>query len=128
MQVAKRIGEISGSSTKGTPRRNFNRVGSVTNSFKDSCFLLGNKFAFVREKRDDGKLICDTLSEGQMESLYCRPADSKLFRIVYARSIEHRQKRRLVEECELRQKAVCLPLSTGIGYVIFPLHHEVERV
>jgi hypothetical protein len=78
--------------------------------------LLGDKFAFVKEKRDDGRLECDVLPECQVESFYSSPADSKLFKIVYARSIEHRAKRCLVEKCELVRKAVCLPQTTGGGY------------
>ena len=125
VQVAKRIAEISSSCQKVTHKRNFFKIGTVSESFKDCCFLLGDKFAFVREKRDDGNLVCDVFSESQVESFYCGPADSKLFRIVSMRSIDQRGKRRLVEESKLRRKAVCLPINPG--YVIFPLHHEVER-
>ena len=127
VQVAKRIGEISSSAAKVATKCNFTRVGTVAERLKDSCFLLGDKFAFVKEKRDDGRLECDVLPECQVESFYSGPADSKLFKIVYARSIEHRAKRCLVEKCELVRKAVCLPQTTGGGYVIFPMHHEVER-
>jgi hypothetical protein len=102
-------------------------VGTVAERLDDSCFLLGGKFAFVKEKGDDGRLECDVTSEGQVESFYSSPADSKVFKIVYARSIEQRAKRCLVEKSELVRKAVCLPQTTGGGYVIFPMHHEVER-
>ena len=93
VQVAKRIAEISSSCQKVTHKRNFSKIGTVSESFKDCCFLLGDKFAFVREKRDDGNLVCDVFSESQGESFYCRPADSKLFRIVSVRSIDQRGKR-----------------------------------
>lgn len=108
VQVAKQMGEIASSGTKVTHKCNFTRVATVAERFKDSCFLLNNKFAFVREKRDHGKLVSDVLPEGQVESFFSSPADSKLFKIVYVRSIEHRAKRP-----ELLQKAVCLLLSTG---------------
>lgn len=72
-------------------------------------------------------LVCDVLSESQVESFFCSPADSKLFKVVYTRGIDRKAKQRLVEESELICKAVCLPLTTGHGFVIFPLHHEVER-
>jgi hypothetical protein len=87
--------------------------------------LIEDKYAFVKEKRDDGKMVCTVFSESQVESFYCRPADSKLFKVVSVRRIEERGKRRLVEESEIHHKTVCLPIKTG--YVIFPLHHEMEQ-
>lgn len=125
VQVARRISEISSSLQKVALKRTFTKIGTVSESFKDCCFLLEDKFAFVKEKRDDGNLVCDVFSKSQVESFYCRPADSKLFKVVSVTNIGQRGKRRLVEESELRRKAVCLP--TNPGYVIFPLHHEVER-
>ena len=118
VQVAKRVAEISSSCPKITSKRNFCQD-------KDCCFLIEDKFAFVKEKRDDGKMVCAVFSESQVESFYCRPADSKLFKVVSVRRIEQRGKRRLVEESELHCKAVCLLINPG--YVIFPLHHEMER-
>jgi hypothetical protein len=124
-QVAKRVAELSYTTSKSTSKCNFNKIGTVVSNFKDSCFLLEDKFAFVREKRDDGKLVCDVFSETQIESFYTRPANSKLFKIVYVKDIHQRAKRRLIEESQILRKAVCLPMNTG--YVIFPLRHEVER-
>ena len=124
-QVAKRVAELSYTTLKSTSKCNFNKIGTVVSNFKDSCFLLEDKFAFVREKRDDGKLVCDVFSETQIESFYTRPANSKLFKIVYVKDIHQRAKRRLIEESQILRKAVCLPMNTG--YVIFPLRHEVER-
>jgi hypothetical protein len=124
-QVAKRVAELSHTTSKSTSKCNFNKIGTVVSNFKDSCFLLKDKFAFVREKRDDGRLVCDVFSERQLESFYTRPANSKLFKIVYVKDIHQRAKRRLIEESQILRKAVCLPMSTG--YVIFPLRHEVER-
>ena len=125
VQVAKRVAEISSSCPKITSKRNFAKIGTVSENFKDCCFLIEDKFAFVKEKRDDGKMVCAVFSESQVESFYCRAADSKLFKVVSVRRIEQRGKRRLVEESELHRKAVCLPINPG--YVIFPLHHEMER-
>jgi hypothetical protein len=124
-QVAKRVAELSHTTSKSTSKCNFNKIGTVVSNFKDSCFLLKDKFAFVREKRDDGRLVCDVFSERQLESFYTWPANSKLFKIVYVKDIHQRAKRRLIEESQILRKAVCLPMSTG--YVIFPLCHEVER-
>ena len=127
VQVAKRIGETSSSGATIGRKSKFTRIGTCAERFQDSCFIIGDKYAFVREKRDGGRVLCDVLCESQVESFFCSPADSKLFNIVYARSIEHRTKRRLMDQSELSCKAVCLPLISAEGYVIFPLHHEVER-
>ena len=73
--------------------------------------MLGdNKFAFLQEKRDDGNLVCDVLSERYTENLFSSPANSRLFNIVRVLNIEHRVKRRLVERAELLYKAVCLDI------------------
>ena len=119
-QVAKRVAELSYTTSKSTSKCNFNKIGTVVSNFKDSCFSLKDKFAFVREKRDDGQLVCDVFSETQIESFYTRPANSKLFKTVYVKDIHQRAKRRLIEESQILRKAVCLPMNTG--YVIFPLH------
>ena len=125
-QVARRLGERTNSYLKPSVKHRFTSVGTISSKLKDSCFLLGdNKFAFIQEKRDDGNLVCDVLSERYTENFFSTPANSRLFNIVRVRNIEHRVKRRLVERAELLYKAVCLPLTTG--YVIFPMHHEVER-
>lgn len=125
VQVAKRVAEMDNTSSKSKSKCNFSKIGTVVENFKDSCFLLENKFAFVREKRDDGKFVCDVFSESQLESFYTRPANSKLFKIVYLKDINQRAKRRLIEKSQMRRKAVCLPMNSG--HVVFPLRHEVER-
>ncbi len=52
VRVAKRIGKISSSAAKVATKCTFTRVGTVAVRLKDSCFLLGDKFAFVKEKRE----------------------------------------------------------------------------
>ena len=96
-KVAKRIGETSRSAATIGRKKKFTRIGTFAERFQDSCFMIGDKYAFVREKRDGGRVLCDVLCVSQVESFFCSPADSKLFNIVYARSIEHRTKRRLMD-------------------------------
>lgn len=127
VQVAKRLEEIMDTGEKQPVRSNYSKVGTVSDNFKDSCFLLeGNKYAFVQEQRSNGTiLVCDILSISQMENFYSTPEESKVFDICYIRDIRHNAKRRLIDASALHRKAVCLPVNTG--YVLFPLHHEVER-
>ena len=125
VQVAKREAEMSKPSLKSASKSSFTKIGTIVENFKDSCFLLEDKLAFVREKRNDGMLVCDVFSASQLESFYSRPADSKLFEIVYLKGMEQKAKRRLVEKSQIRRKAVCLPMNSG--HIIFPLRHEVER-
>ena len=64
---------------KAASKCNVSKISTVVGNFKDSCFLLREKFAFVREKRNDGMLVCDVFSESHLGSFYTRPADSKAF-------------------------------------------------
>lgn len=99
----------------------------VSEKKRNGCFLLHNEdFAFVKEKRDDGNLLCDVISQKNMESFFTVPCDSKLINVVYIRNMERVQKRRrLLDVDEIHRKVACLPFKTG--YVLMPLLHSMER-
>lgn len=124
VQVAKRLEELKHCSRKVANKCRFTHVSVKS---KDSCFVLNdNKFAFVKEIRDDGnQLVCDIVSEHRVDNFFNCPAKSKLFNIVFIQNIARHVKRCMVQRVDLQYKAVCLPYRTG--YVIFPLHHEVEK-
>lgn len=92
---------------------------------QDRCFLLPNEdFAFVQEKRGDGTLVVNVLSQDGMDDLFQDPCSSKLLNIVYVESFE-RAKRRLLKVEDLERKAVCLPYRNG--FAILPLLHTVVK-
>lgn len=123
VQVAKRLGEITVNNPKCSVKQRFTVISTKE---KDRCFLLADrKFAFVKEVKENGTLVCDTLSERQTQCFFETPAQSKLFSIAYARDITQGSKRQLVERDDLVCKVVCLPCDAG--YVLYPLLHEVER-
>lgn len=123
VQVAKRLNELKHYSRKSSNKFKFTHVSSKP---KDSCFILAdNKFAFIKEVRDDGNLVCDIISEQHVKQFFNSPADSKLFNIVRIKDIDCHAKRCLVKREKLVSKAVCLPYRAG--HVVFPLHHEVEK-
>ena len=95
---------------------------------RNGCFLLHNEdFAFVKEKRDDGSLLCDLISQKSLENFFTVPCDSKLINIVYVRNLERvRKHRRLLEVEEINCKVACLPYQTG--YVLIPLLHSMDRI
>jgi hypothetical protein len=123
-QVGKRLVELNcGNVQKSYIKPRFTHVSS---NWKDGCFLLANnRFVFVKETRDNGELVCDVVHDQRTEPFITTPADSKLFNIVYVQNIEKWAKRRLIVKTDLVCKAVCLPFREG--YVLFPLHHEVEK-
>ncbi len=123
-QVGKRLVELNcGNVQKSYIKPQFTHVSS---NWKDGCFLLANnRFVFVKETRDNGELVCDVVPEQRTEPFITTPADSKLFNIVYVQNIEKWAKRRLIVKTDLVCKAVCLPFREG--YVLFPLHHEIEK-
>ncbi|CAB3978409.1 Hypothetical predicted protein [Paramuricea clavata] len=106
IQVAKRLGEVRESRAKQPVAANFSKVGTVSDNFKDCCFLLeGNRYAFVREKRSNGTLVCDVLSNRQVENFYSSPEELKAFNVGYVRDIRHKAKRLLIEAPALHRKA-----------------------
>lgn len=124
-QVTKRLTEIEKSSSKYVAKGS---IAYINKRRKDRCFLLQNEdFAFVCEKRRDGKLVCDCISQCQMENFFTNPCDSKLLNVTYITYIllRDRSRRKLLTRKDLRRKVVCLPYRAGV--VLFPLLHEVER-
>ena len=125
-QIAKRQAEFQNANAK--PNVNKGLTMYVSTKMKDSCFLLNTEhFAFVREKRQDGKLVCDVLSQRHMELFFDNPCDSKLLNIAYIniRNMRERSKRMLLERDQLYRKAAFLPYNEG--HVIFPLLHSIEK-
>lgn len=122
-QVAKRLTELE--KTTKSYRANkvtYTRISSTT---RDGCFLLQNEdFAFVKDKRPGGVLVCDILHQNDTESFFKDPCDSKIFSIVRVRDMG-RVRRRLVRSQEIQRKVVALPADPG--YILFPMLHDVER-
>ena len=124
-QVSKRLTEMEKSELKHANR---GTVSYISSKRKDNCFLLQNEdFAFVREKRRNGQLVCDCLSLRHMESFFHNPCDSKLINIAIVRDcvLRDRAQMRILLKNDLCRKVVCLPHEQG--YVLFPLLHGVER-
>jgi len=124
-QVAKRLLEHE---RAGSHRKMANKSWHfVSVKKRNGCFLLHNEnFAFVKEKRDDGRLLCDIISQKRLESFFTVPCDSKLINIVFVRNLERvRKHRRLLEVKDIDRKVACLPYQTG--YVLLPLLHSMER-
>ncbi|KAF4114095.1 hypothetical protein G5714_004318 [Onychostoma macrolepis] len=81
----------------------------VSTTLRDGCFLLDNEdFAFVKEKRSDGSLVCDVIHHNDTESFFDDPCDSRLLNIVRVRDLS-RAKRQLITRHTLHRKVVCLP-------------------
>ena len=124
VQVAKRLGELSSSNPKSVVKQSFTVVST---KLKDSCFLLsGEKYAFVKEVRDDGRFVCCVLPQRQTDNFYEIPVESKLFGISYLKDLTKATKRCLLEKDELLSKVTCLPVDGG-RYLLTPLRHEIER-
>ena len=104
-QIAKRLSEHerAESCIKKMANRSWHFVSEQK---RNGCFLLPNEdFAFVKEKRDDGSLLCDVISQKSLESFFTVPCDSKLINIVYVRNSERvRKHRRLLEVEEINRK------------------------
>ena len=129
VQVTKRLTELERcSSVQPTcmSTKNYRRISAT---LKDGCFLLdSNDFAFVKEKRHDGTLVCDVIRHRHTENLFESPCASKLLNIARVRQIDrlHGLKRKLILTTELRRKVVCLPMNEG--YALFPMLHDIERL
>ncbi len=127
-QVAKRLTELEKSTKhRRVAKETFTRVSTT---LRDGCFLLDNEdFAFVKEKRSDGSLVCDVIHHNDTESFFDDPCDSRLLNIVRVRDLS-RAKRQLITRHKLHRKVVCLPPNreaTNSGYILFPMLHGVER-
>lgn len=121
-QLSKRIAEMDNAKVDITPapHRTF-----VSTKKKDSCFLVGDGYAFVKEKRADKTCVCDVYHLDSLESFFENPCDSKLINIALLRDERRNGKRKLIEQKDLRKKAVCLPY--GNGFVLIPMLHGSER-
>ena len=123
-QVSKRLTEIDKTSRAQPPDTDGTVV--IWKRKKDSCFLLHNEdFAFVQEKRHDGRLVCDVIKQRHMSNFFHSPCESKLINVVYVGNLRDKAKRMLLERKDLHRKAACLPYR--VGYVLFPLLHGTER-
>ena len=96
-QVTKRLAELE---TFGKKPKMFNskhEVAFVSTRHKDSCFLLQSEdFAFVKEKKADGKLVCNVIKQKDVQNFFEKPCPSNLINIVF---IDRRTKssRKLLE-------------------------------
>lgn len=125
VQVAKRLTEIEKSCVKQTSEKSELTYRLISCRKKDSCFMLYNEdFAFVKEKREDGMLICDIIKQRDADNFFIHPCESKLINIVCIRD-QTRRVRKLLEKADLYRKVVCLPYSRG--HVLLPLLHGVEK-
>ena len=122
-QVAKRLTELEKSTTfKPVTKKMFTHISTTS---RDGCFLLENRnFAFVKEKHQDGTLVCEVIHEHHTENLFESPCESKLLNIARVRDLS-RARRQLITRNELYRKVVALPARQG--YILFPMLHEVER-
>lgn len=124
-QVSKRLTEIKTFERKVVSANTKYNIAFISTKQKDSCFMLHSEdFAFVKEKRPDGKLVCEVVRQRDADNFFEKPCDSKLVNIVYIGG-RTRTSRKLLEKCELFRKVICLPYSSG--HVLFPLLHGVER-
>lgn len=123
-QVAKRLAELDNVTSSKCNNKTFSRISTRT---KDRCFMLHNEdFAFVQEKRADGKLDCDILKQRKVENFFGHSFNSRLLNIGYVRNLTHRTRRSItIDAKDITHKVICLPFKRGD--VLFPLLHEVER-
>lgn len=121
-QLYKRITEMDNAKVCITPalHRTF-----VSTKKKDSCFLVGDGFAFVKKKRTDKVCVCEVYHLDHLDSFFDTPCNSKLINIALLRDERRPGKRKLIELKDLRKKAVCLPY--GNGFVLIPMLHGSER-
>ncbi|XP_060577087.1 uncharacterized protein LOC132734366 isoform X2 [Ruditapes philippinarum] len=123
VQVTKRIAEREFS--KCEDLKVASTYTTVSTKPRNRCFMLLNEtFVFIREKRDNGRFVCDLLRQRDCENFFTTPCESKLINVVFVKK-RTRMTRRLVEKEELGRKAVCLPFDDG--YVLVPMLHGVEK-
>lgn len=121
VQVAKRLQEKD---LAEVPYTKVKRTFSVISTqMRNRCFLLKNEcYAFVREKRNEGTLVCDILKQRNTENYFTRPCE--LLNIALVKP-HMRMQRRLVEQTELQKKMVCLPVENG--HVLIPMLHSLDK-
>ncbi len=123
-QVTRRLSEIEYANAKTQPEARPRMFLSTKE--RDNCFLLRDeKFAFIRERRGDGIVLCDVLHQRYTSPLFEKPCNSKLLNIVYTRNGQGRMKRRQLLETDLFRKLACLPHENGS--VLLPLLHGIEH-
>ncbi|CAC5385966.1 unnamed protein product [Mytilus coruscus] len=121
-QVAKRLHELEKAKCRQIPQKIHIYVSTRK---KDSCFLLkNNKFAFIKEKRND-KFVCDVFGRHYLESFFSKPCDSKILDILLLKDIRRRSQRILLDRNDFQRKVVCLPFDRG--YLLIPMLHSMER-
>jgi hypothetical protein len=125
-QVVKRLHEREKARFQHS-NKPYTNLSYVSANKRNGCLLLANDdFAFVIEKRDGGRLVCDIIRQRNVDSFFSEPCDSKLLNIVYVKNFQTvRKTRRLVEAEEVSRKVVCLPYQRG--YVLLPLLHGMEK-
>lgn len=94
---------------------------------RNCCFLLkDDSFAFIRERRQNGQLLCDVVNMEYLDNFYERPCASKLLNIALIRNFSH-ARRRLVNRADLYRKVAYLPYGER-GHVLCPLLHEGDNL
>jgi hypothetical protein len=82
-QVVKRLSEIENAGVK-QHKKLYSSISYVSANKRNGCLLLQNEdFAFVIEKRDGGRFLCDVVRQRETDSFFNEPCDSKLLNIVY---------------------------------------------
>lgn len=120
-QVAKRLTEIENSGRLKSEAR----TTIISAKKKDCCFILKNEdFAFIKEERPNGKLLCDVFKQINMENFFDSPCESKTLNIAYLKN-SSTASRKLLRRAELQRKVLHLPYQGG--FLLFPLLHEVEK-
>lgn len=125
VQVSKRLTEINTFQQKVESANTRHQIAFISTRKKDNCFLLHNEdFAFVKEKRQDGNLVCNIIKQRDAKDFFDKPCGSKLMNIVYVDK-RTRSTEILLQKSDLFRKVVNIPYSSG--NVLFPLLHGVER-
>lgn len=124
-QVTRQLSDIEYANEKTQPEARPQMFLSTKE--KDNCFLLRDeKFAFIRERRGDGIVVCDILHQRYTSPLFEKPCNSRLLNIVYTKNGQDRMKRRQLLETDLFRKVACLPHEDS-GSVLIPLLHGIEH-
>lgn len=122
-QISKRLTELENARCRRIPKK----LHLFTSTRKkDSCFMLkNNRIAFIKEKRDDRKYVCEILSRRSLGSFFSNPSDSRLINVYFVASRREVHHRTLVEHNDLLRKMVCIPCEGG--NVLVPMLHGIER-
>ena len=115
-QIAKRLSE------KNNEELILSRKNTCSLRFRDSYFLCGEKFYFLKQRVDNERYICNTIKIKYLESFYKEPINSKYLLISFSKNLnvipteEH-----TVSKQKLTKKVCALPWKGG--YVFLPLLH-----